>query len=75
MHVRYHRLPTIKELYTLIDFKGVTGSDETSNTPYIDSGYFNANYGKILFDVAMFVKFLRRIFSNIICFLPLIIRN
>ena len=40
------RLPTIKELYTLIDFNGVTGSSEDDNTPYIDTGYFNVNYGK-----------------------------
>jgi hypothetical protein len=34
------RLPTIKELYSLINFSGVTGS-----IPYIDTDYFEFGYG------------------------------
>ncbi|MFN2144021.1 MAG: DUF1566 domain-containing protein [Anaerolineales bacterium] len=34
------RLPTIKELYSLIDFSGVT-----SSIPYIDTDYFEFGYG------------------------------
>ena len=36
------RLPTIKELYSLIDFSGVT-----NETPYIDTEYFVFNYGDV----------------------------
>lgn len=36
------RLPTIKELYSLIDFSGVTESK-----PYIDTDYFVFNYGDV----------------------------
>ncbi len=39
------RVPTIKELYSLMDFRGVTGTDEASNTPYIDTAYFDVAYG------------------------------
>ncbi len=39
------RLPTIKELYSLIDFKGYTGSGADSSTPYIDTDYFVFKYG------------------------------
>lgn len=39
------RLPTIKELYSLIDFRGVTGTSASSSTPYIDTTYFDFNYG------------------------------
>ncbi len=39
------RLPTIKELYSLIDFRGVTGTSAGSSTPYIDTVYFDFNYG------------------------------
>jgi hypothetical protein len=39
------RLPTMKELYTLIHFDGVTGSSEEDNIPYINTNYFNVNYG------------------------------
>ncbi len=41
------RLPTIKELYSLIDFRGVTGTDETNATPYIDTNYFEFVYGDV----------------------------
>ncbi len=34
------RLPTIKELYSLIDFTGITGTD-----PYIDMDYFEFAFG------------------------------
>jgi hypothetical protein len=39
------RVPTIKELYSLIDFRGVTGKDEGSSTPYINTDYFNQPFG------------------------------
>lgn len=48
------RLPTIKELYSLIDFRGVTGmaGREMSQIPktaipYINTDYFDFLYGKI----------------------------
>jgi len=44
------RLPTIKELYSLIDFRGIDPSGHTSNdtsdlTPFIDTDYFDFAYG------------------------------
>ncbi len=41
------RLPTIKELYSLIQFDGVDPSGPTSATatPFIDTDYFNFEYG------------------------------
>ncbi len=44
------RLPTIKELYSLIDFRGTDpsgyeGSDTSSLIPYIDTTYFDFAYG------------------------------
>jgi Protein of unknown function (DUF1566)/Viral BACON domain len=39
------RVPTIKELYSLINFNGVTGQTETNSTPYLDTTYFNFYYG------------------------------
>lgn len=46
------RLPTIKELYSLMDFSGSTGSATPSSTtvpsdavPYINTNYFNFSYG------------------------------
>jgi len=39
------RLPTIKELYSLIDFTGVTGTSAATSTPYIDTGFFVFTYG------------------------------
>jgi len=41
------RLPTIKELYSLIDFSGadIDPSSKTSSTPFIDTRYFKFNYG------------------------------
>lgn len=39
------RLPTIKELYSLMDFRGNTGFTASSSIPYIDTGYFDFNYG------------------------------
>jgi hypothetical protein len=41
------RLPSIKELYSLIDFRGVTGIDVASSTPFIDTTYFEFRYGNI----------------------------
>jgi len=39
------RLPTIKELYSLILFSGITGMDEQSSVPYIDTNYFDFRFG------------------------------
>jgi len=39
------RLPTIKELYSLIDFTGVTGTSASESTPYINTNYFEFRYG------------------------------
>lgn len=44
------RLPTIKELYSLIDFRGtdpsgMTGNDTSALTPFIDRNYFVFDYG------------------------------
>jgi hypothetical protein len=45
------RLPTIKELYSLINFNGVdpklTDTDTASLTPFIDAKYFAFGYGDI----------------------------
>lgn len=45
------RLPTIKELYSLIDFRGMdpsglTGDDTSGLTPFIDTRYFGFAYGQ-----------------------------
>lgn len=39
------RLPTIKELYSLILFTGSTGLDESSAVPYINTDYFDFRFG------------------------------
>ncbi len=39
------RLPTIKELYSLIDFDGVTGTSAAGSTPYLDTAFFDFEYG------------------------------
>jgi hypothetical protein len=39
------RLPTIKELYSLILFTGVTGRSAAGSTPYLDTGAFDFSYG------------------------------
>ncbi len=41
------RLPTIKELYSLIQFDGLdpSGPDNSSLVPFIDTNYFNFEYG------------------------------
>lgn len=41
------RLPTIKELYSLIDFDGWTGEDAASSRPYIDTEYLDFAYGQV----------------------------
>lgn len=46
------RLPTIKELYSLIDFRGtdpsgLQGDDTSGLTPFIDTDYFRFAYGQI----------------------------
>jgi hypothetical protein len=39
------RLPNIKEIYSLIDFRGITGLSAAQSTPYIDTNYFEFRYG------------------------------
>ena len=39
------RVPSIKELYSLIDFTGETGQSEASAIPYIDTTHFDFVYG------------------------------
>jgi hypothetical protein len=39
------RLPTIKELYSLILFSGKTGMSEQSSIPYLDTDYFDFRFG------------------------------
>lgn len=39
------RAPTIKELYSLIDFTGGQGVTEASSKPYIDTRFFGFRYG------------------------------
>jgi hypothetical protein len=44
------RLPTLKELYSLIDFSGVdpsgwNGTDASDHVPFIDNDYFDFEYG------------------------------
>jgi hypothetical protein len=46
------RLPTIKELYSLINFTGLdpsgyTGTDTSLLTPFINTDYFNFAYGQV----------------------------
>ena len=39
------RLPSIKELYSLIDFRGMTGVSASESIPYLDTSYFEFRYG------------------------------
>ncbi len=39
------RMSSIKELYSLIIFTGLTGMSESESTPYIDTDHFLFNYG------------------------------
>ncbi len=39
------RLPTIKELYSLINFNGYTGRNAAGSRPYLDTGFFDFTYG------------------------------
>jgi hypothetical protein len=39
------RIPSIKELYSLMDFRGNTGMSAATSTPYIDTDYFEFAYG------------------------------
>jgi Protein of unknown function (DUF1566) len=39
------RVPTIKELYSLINFTGSTGKSAKDSIPYIDTDYFEFTYG------------------------------
>lgn len=39
------RLPTIKELYSIVLFSGVTGTSSDTSIPYMDTDYFEFEYG------------------------------
>ncbi|MDP7492705.1 MAG: DUF1566 domain-containing protein [Candidatus Undinarchaeales archaeon] len=39
------RVPTIKELYTLMDFRGGSGRTEAESTPYLDTTIFEFRFG------------------------------
>ena len=39
------RVPTLKELYSLILFSGITGQSQNNSTPYIDTQFFIQPYG------------------------------
>ncbi|MBU2492077.1 MAG: DUF1566 domain-containing protein [Bacteroidetes bacterium] len=39
------RLPTIKEIYSLMLFSGKTGMDKSSTIPYLDTDYFDFRFG------------------------------
>jgi hypothetical protein len=45
------RIPTIKELYSLMDFRGIDpdsqGTDSSSLTPFINTDYFEFEYGDV----------------------------
>jgi len=41
------RLPSIKELYSLMDFRGVTGRSASTSTPFLDTDYFVFRYGDV----------------------------
>lgn len=39
------RIPTIKELYSLVQFSGETLASSSTSTPYMDTDYFEFEYG------------------------------
>lgn len=39
------RIPTIKELYSLVEFSGYTGTSSDTSNPYCDTDYFVFTYG------------------------------
>jgi len=41
------RMPTLKELYSLIDFRGHIWQTIETSTPYIDTNYFDFAYGNV----------------------------
>jgi len=41
------RLPSIKEIYSLIQFTGVTGMEESTSIPYIDTDFFDFRFGTL----------------------------
>ncbi len=41
------RLPTMKELYSLVDFSGSTGKSSDTSVPYINTEYFGFEYGDV----------------------------
>lgn len=49
------RLPTIKELYSLILFSGITGMSESSSIPYLDTEYFDFRFGGAVISTERFI--------------------
>ncbi len=41
------RMPTIKELYSLIQFTGKSGATDATSIPYIDTNYFEIVFGDV----------------------------
>ncbi|MEJ2103626.1 MAG: DUF1566 domain-containing protein [Ignavibacteriaceae bacterium] len=41
------RLPSIKEIYSLIDYRGMTGLSVEESIPFIDTTYFEFRYGNL----------------------------
>ena len=41
------RMPTIKELYSLINFNGYSGFSAAESTPYLDTKYFEIAFGNV----------------------------
>jgi len=39
------RLPSVKELYSLIDFRGGSGASVETSVPYLDTDFFDFEYG------------------------------
>jgi len=39
------RMPTVKELYSLIEFTGNVGTTDATSVPYIDTNYFDIAFG------------------------------
>jgi hypothetical protein len=39
------RIPTIKELYSLAEYSGYTGTSSSTSSPYMDTNYFVFTYG------------------------------
>ena len=49
------RLPSIKEIYSLMLFSGVTGMSEGNSVPYIDTNYFDFRFGGVIDESERFI--------------------